>query len=94
MGVVLQAQQRMLRVAEDTPLDSQFGPRGATDRWLSGRAILLRETGTDVTNRDRLDVSWNVTVSNIVSIFYIDHTDFPFCTFPLLLIIEFKRNEN
>lgn len=59
MGVVLQAHQSVLRVVEDTLLDAQFCPGGATDGGLSGGPVLHRETGTDVTDRDCLDVSWN-----------------------------------
>lgn len=78
MGVVLQAQQSVLRVIEDTLLDAQFGPWGATDCGLSGGPVLHRETGTDVANRDCLDVSWNVTQSAI----------FWFRTFVLQIILS------
>lgn len=61
VGVVLQAQERMFRVIENTLLDAQFGPGGATDGWLSGGCVFNRETGTDVTNGDCPDVSCNVT---------------------------------
>lgn len=77
VGVVFQAQQRMFRVIENTLLDAQFGPRGATDGWLSGGCVFSRETGTDVANGDCLDVSCNVTTMQMrfhfftVSIFFI-----------------------
>lgn len=61
VGVVLQAQQRMFRVIENTLLDAQFGPGGAADGWLSGGCVFNRETGTDVTNGDCADVSCNIT---------------------------------
>lgn len=61
VGVVLQAQQRMFGVIENTLLDAQFGPRGATDGWLSGGCVFNREAGTDVTNGGCLDVSCNDT---------------------------------
>lgn len=61
VGVVIQAQQRMLRVIEYTLLDAQFGPGGATDGWLSGGCVFDRETGIDITNGDCLDVSCKVT---------------------------------
>lgn len=53
----------MLRVVEDTVLDAQFCSGGPTDGGLPGCPILQREAGTDITNRDGLDVSCNVTVS-------------------------------
>lgn len=59
MGVVLQAKQRMLRVVEDTLLDAQFSPGGPTDGRLSRGRVFDRETGTDVTDGDCLDVSCN-----------------------------------
>lgn len=66
MGVVLQVQQSVLRVIEDTPLDAQFSLGGAADGGLSGGPVLHRETGTDVTNRDCLYVTCtNYTVRNI-----------------------------
>lgn len=61
VGVVLQAQQRMFRVIENTLLDAQFGPGGAADGWLSGGCVFNRETGTYVTNGDCPDVSCNIT---------------------------------
>lgn len=69
MGVLLQAHQSVLRVIEDTLLDAQFSPWGATNSGLSGSPILHRETGTDVTNGDCLDVSCQCyTDNNIVSV--------------------------
>lgn len=66
MGVVLQVQQSVLRVIEDTPLDAQFSLGRAADGGLSGGPVLHRETGTDVTNRDCLYVTCtNYTVRNI-----------------------------
>lgn len=66
MGVMLQAHQSVLRVIEDTLPDAQFCPRGATNGGLSGGPILHRETGTDVTNWDCLDVSWKVAQVKIL----------------------------
>lgn len=68
MGVVLQAQQRMFRVIEDTLLDAQFSPGGATDGRLSRGCIFDRETGTDVTDGNCLDVSCNVTTMQMISL--------------------------
>lgn len=59
--VVVQTQQRMLRVIEDTLMDAQLGPGGATDGRLSGGCVFDGETGTDVTNGDCVDVSCHVT---------------------------------
>lgn len=67
VGVVLQAEQRMLRVIEDSLLDAQFGPGGPTDGRLSRGCVFDRETGTDVTNGDCLDVSCNVTTMLMIS---------------------------
>lgn len=76
MGVVLQAHQGVFRVVEDTLLDAQFCPGGATDGGLSGGPVLHRETGTDVTDRDCLDVSWNYnTVQSFVCFCNICDTD-------------------
>lgn len=66
VGVVLQAQQRMLGVIENTLLDAQFGPGGATDGRLSWGRGFDRETGTDVTDGDCLDVSCNVTTMQTI----------------------------
>lgn len=78
MGVVVQAQQSVLRVIEDTPLDAQFGLGGATDGGLSGGPVLHKETGTDVTNRDCLYVTWNITQIGI----------FQFLTFAIQIIVS------
>lgn len=67
MGVVLQAEQRMLRVVEDTLLDAQLGPGGPTDGRLSRGRVFDRETGTDVTDGDCLDVSCKVTTMQMIS---------------------------
>ena len=66
MRVLLQAEQSVLRLVENTRLDAELGPRGATDGGLPGGPVLHRETGPDVTNRDRLDVSCIVTQVRIV----------------------------
>lgn len=68
--VVLQAHQSVLGVVEDALLDAQLCPWGSTNGGLSGRPILHRETGANVTDRDSLDVSWKVTqLYNIISIY-------------------------
>lgn len=74
VGVVLQAKQRMLRVIEDTLLDAQFGPGGPTDGRLSRGRVFDRETGTDVTNGDCLDVSCNVITMQMISLILFKNT--------------------
>lgn len=80
VGVVFQAQQRMFRVTENTLLDAQFSPGGATDGWLSGGCVFNRETGTDVTNGDCPNDTCNVTMQMrfnffTVSVFHIFQKD-------------------
>lgn len=55
MRVVVQADQWVFRVVEDTLLDLKGGPGGPTYGWLSWGAILHWETGADVTYGDCLD---------------------------------------